>query len=1609
MKIMPFFLLVNFALAGASLASQCTISNCIACVSGDSVCDQCAEGYKKTSFTGNTGDTQEICLPSQSINIGKSIAIVAGCCILTGALLWIILYSFWKKKVKSKKTKLKKSIDMNVSNCNMGKKAILTKGTSKKVLSKYQQEGDTELGLQTTERHLIHQSGNLHNSGISARNGNNLERPNYILGSKRKMTQLNNPDLNTQTRYVNNHRIKRHRKYKKMQGLQHTKQRILRQMSPEQFRKVKTAYATPTKRLKPHQIDQQKELSTGSSTKNNTHMSFTPGRVSNFVRKAMMKAYKDSKKDSTGSNKNQYLNQYDELLEYSDNELCNGKYPGFRGKENANPNNPNEYMLYKRKEITPANSEYLDQIPTKQKVFCPKSGKKVVKTNSPTNLNNYSSQDKNNLNKPILMNNDAHFNSEEIRFNSQSNSNEMYLGQAQFVTSEPQNVEVVTKNSQMSGNLNSNLSLNHLKFKKLRSKHNSSSKKVQSQRSSPGSITKSQFIKQKIQQMDKDLKAKGFKDFEIVYEGTQDGVVKIRQVHSPKNIKVVKSYKHSPSNKDINQQQLQSQKNLLDRYDSPRFGQKSQLAEEIKVNGFAQRLETKEKQINHLRSQKNRVREKNKLEQGLLNAQRSSPQEGGAHCEEMMESFKFQLSPKIDYHKPKGSMKSFHENESYIHNPEKVRTIGVSQTAFQNIQQAAIEPHNAQQVPEIEESVLEKATQDSQQSDDQDENDKHLENHNYQTMYFSNPKRISFGDKPKIIIQRHEQIESESQQPQLLQVNFENLEDTNHQFEKDFMEGGGGMGFSGTESFEFQSMDKNEVHFLKNMIHQHKMSQNGNYPEFGQQYESEYQEGSMEGEENLQSDSEDELGKSTQQFRQISASQVNKKKLQTIKNSSGRQIIQARKYELNPVKEITEQTAPLQATRMRSNKKAKQIHRTSEVEEIFQARRVIKRKKVIEKKEELVPVRQIQNMIESNTRNKFNRNFSEQSKKKATQIVHKLPTNEPLNFQMVQNGSHNQQILIKKPYTPSTHNTLNSSPRTTRTNPRTSAFSLSNTVNKPVKQIPTKQLSHPSKLNMRTTYQSSNTRLSANSGGNSATQSLTKNQSFRSQRGHKQMQRCYQLKDGQPPHRKNSPENFISRKVIQRNTAPSDIKNKVIQVPSSRNSSTAHLPMRQFYNERNTVEDTNRNLNSGYVSPESERTINPISRRSVRSTSQGHYPLKPYQKTKYSSTEQKLIQVQNNAVGRKRIIRYVKSPSPRSTHAVEQIEKPQLKGHNEDSQSPSYVSPARSGTSVSVRTSNNTTNYVLRRIDPDSQDGDFKITSPLQEGWQSPPNLPRKYTFSAQQNKVSVLRSPELKKSPSRNPPRSPQHHRAYERDFSPEEFIKGSIKYHKNVTNRNSHRTKSSNKKRPPLPQSSKKKKKKAVPIQNYGHRVIKKQGKKIQIDDSIETSDDFNSKKVYTPIMKITEEADYRKMMMRGRPIPQMMQQSKDNFMESDTSILHSTQSINDEYYEMPYFTSMYDNQKLNQDVLSEEAESNKVSPRNSHGSQFSTQPVYFNQQPQEPTPLKHFTEHLPQKETAIIGDLPLIEERPEHEEVTMSNISRLSKLHSRQASGKINRYNF
>jgi hypothetical protein len=48
----------------------------------------------------------------------------------------------------------------------------------------------------------------------------------------------------------------------------------------------------------------------------------------------------------------------------------------------------------------------------------------------------------------------------------------------------------------------------------------------------------------------------------------------------------------------------------------------------------------------------------------------------------------------------------------------------------------------------------------------------------------------------------------------------------------------------------------------------------------------------------------------------------------------------------------------------------------------------------------------------------------------------------------------------------------------------------------------------------------------------------------------------------------------------------------------------------------------------------------------------------------------------------------------------------------------------------------------------------------------------------------------------------------------------------------------------------------------------------------------------------------------------------------MESaEASIYHSMQSINDDYYEMPYFKSMYHNESANPgnfDVLSEDCES-------------------------------------------------------------------------------------
>jgi hypothetical protein len=64
---------------------------------------------------------------------------------------------------------------------------------------------------------------------------------------------------------------------------------------------------------------------------------------------------------------------------------------------------------------------------------------------------------------------------------------------------------------------------NHQKFKELRQRHTSSGKSKNTRAmssgkktlttESPPSKTKSQFIEEKIQQMEKDLKSKGYKDF----------------------------------------------------------------------------------------------------------------------------------------------------------------------------------------------------------------------------------------------------------------------------------------------------------------------------------------------------------------------------------------------------------------------------------------------------------------------------------------------------------------------------------------------------------------------------------------------------------------------------------------------------------------------------------------------------------------------------------------------------------------------------------------------------------------------------------------------------------------------------------------------------------------------------------------------------------------------------------------------------------------------------------------------------------------------------------------------------------------------------------------
>jgi hypothetical protein len=102
------------------------------------------------------GEIQDLCIKNQGVDVGKTVAIVAGCSLIGGLALWLLIFKIWVKGVNSRKNKLKESIEKDVQASDISinlkkrkKKAIIGSKSPRK------DHIDLEVGMQTTERHLI--------------------------------------------------------------------------------------------------------------------------------------------------------------------------------------------------------------------------------------------------------------------------------------------------------------------------------------------------------------------------------------------------------------------------------------------------------------------------------------------------------------------------------------------------------------------------------------------------------------------------------------------------------------------------------------------------------------------------------------------------------------------------------------------------------------------------------------------------------------------------------------------------------------------------------------------------------------------------------------------------------------------------------------------------------------------------------------------------------------------------------------------------------------------------------------------------------------------------------------------------------------------------------------------------------------------------------------------------------------------------------------------------------------------------------------------------------------------------------------------------------------
>ena len=350
-----------------------------------------------------------------------------------------------------------------------------------------------------------------------------------------------------------------------------------------------------------------------------------------------------------------------------------------------------------------------------------------------------------------------------------------------------------------------------------------------------------------------------------------------------------------------------------------------------------------------------------------------------------------------------------------------------------------------------------------------------------------------------------------------------------------------------------------------------------------------------------------------------------------------------------------------------------------------------------------------------------------------------------------------------------------------------------------------------------------------------------------------------------------------------------------------------------------------------------------------------------------------------------------KSPSMRSTSGADMYQT--NRKHTTDDKDhdyTNYVSPPRS--------THGTTQYMIRTIDAKdiyNRNGSSGNKSAWGEGWQSPPNLLRKFNFEDQiqcnglVDINRILQSPRLKPQPSLTPPRSPDYHKIYQtfnemydtgigNQQQIDQKDKKPLKHdfnppHKPTNDTYTHEY---------IPQAKiLKRETREEPISNL------EKNKSLTDQNTI-----INTNRQQQPQAFVDKQSNKYSTFTTVNLVNNIPKQYTVN---KSSEILHSISSINDDYYEIPYLETMYDTAKSFSDVLSDDQLSPKLSPQAVKIEDCQEQATQKSSQITKKT--NKASKNNWKNSTKGINELPCIEERPEDEEMYVSNLSRFQQFRS------------